>query len=432
MNNENNNFIFDDKIMKVPDGAMILPDNEYYGLNSDETHINNNVLVCGVSGSRKTTITLIPNILEGHGSYLVADPKSRIYKEYAKYMTHLGYKVIRVSFTNPELSCKYNPLAYIQRTSDIQKITYNFISKRSIKSDAYWDDCSTFLINSVISYVHEIKDEYPEMCTIPCVIELLRQCGRPNSEIKECAYSRLLQKHSLYYPNSWAVKQYENISQAPNKTYDTIVSNALSKFSVYDTEEMVDFLSGNDIDFKELGKTPTILFVEVSDTDRSLENIVNLFFSQAISELCNYADGFKDGELPCPVRIMFDDFPSIHIKDIDVAISNIRSRKISLFLTIQNFAQLKQGYGESAETIIDNCDTLIFTGTNSPETARQIGYRCNKSIDTILHMPVNHSWIFRRGNKPKFVENFDLNEYMEDKHKIYGILQRKEELQTDI
>ena len=90
-----------------------------------------------------------------------------------------------------------------------------------------------------------------------------------------------------------------------------------------------------------------------------------------------------------------------------------------MFLVIQNFAQLKNTYGENAETIIDNCDTLIFTGTNSPETARQIGLRCNKSVETILRMPLNHSWIFRRGSEPKLTENFNLDIYMQERHPYF-------------
>ncbi len=406
-------------LLKIPDGVMILPDNEYYMLNSKKTYLNNNVLICGVSGSRKTTITFIPNMLEGHGSYVAVDYKGRLYKKYHKYMQYLGYDVKFISFTNPNKKNGYNPLLYIRTTQDIQKITYNFIGKKTNKTDDYWDDNSTFLINSVISYLYEKREVYPESCNIPCVIELLRQCGRPLEGSKICKYLELLEKHRLEYPDSWAVKQYENIAQAPNKTYDTIVSNALSKFSTYDTEEMCSFLSADKLDFRCLGQKPTIIFVEVSDTDRSTENIVNLFFTQAISELCIYADSFTDGELPCPVRFMLDDFPSIYIKDIDVAIANIRSRKISLFLVIQNFAQLKNTYGENAETIIDNCDTLIFTGTNSPETARQIGLRCNKSVETILRMPLNHSWIFRRGSEPKLTENFNLDIYMQERHPYF-------------
>ena len=101
-------------------------------------------------------------------------------------------------------------------------------------------------------------------------------------------------------------------------------------------------LSADKLDFRCLGQKPTIIFVEVSDTDRSTENIVNLFFTQAISELCIYADSFTDGELPCPVRFMLDDFPSIYIKDIDVAIANIRSRKNKLVFSNSEFCSIKK------------------------------------------------------------------------------------------
>ena len=95
-------------LLKIPDGVMILPDNEYYMLNSKKTYLNNNVLICGVSGSRKTTITFIPNMLEGHGSYVAVDYKGRLYKKYHKYMQFLGYDVKFISFTNPNKKNGYN------------------------------------------------------------------------------------------------------------------------------------------------------------------------------------------------------------------------------------------------------------------------------------------------------------------------------------
>lgn len=414
-----------EEILKTTDGWMLLPNNQYISMNDKDTKLNNNVLICGTSGSCKTRSIIVPNLLERIGSYIVTDPKGNLYKRYGKYMEHFGYRVIRLTLTKPHESFHYNPLEYIKNTTDVQKLTHGLITadkKINVSTDPFWDDMSIFLINSVIGYLFEISEDTPELNNIPMVLELLRNCGRPNSNSKECKYDTLMREHEKKYPNSWAVKQYKNVSQAPNKTYDTIVSNCLSKFSIYDTEELQELLSFEEIDIPRIGIEKTVLFVEISDTDNQMSNLINIFFTQAFNLLCSYADNRDDSRLPCPVRFMIDDFPTINIDNFEVIISNIRSRKISAVIVIQSLAQLNAAYGDSANTIMDNCDTFIFTGTNSPETAQMIALRANKTMDSILHMPINHSWIFRRGSKPFMCENLDLDTYMKDKHPIFDMI----------
>jgi type IV secretion system protein VirD4 len=173
----------------------------------------------------------------------------------------------------------------------------------------------------------------------------------------------------------------------------------------------------DEIDFKTIGQQKTAVFVEVSDTDRSMDALINIFITQCLNQLCTYADEECEGyELPVPVRFILDDFATnCRITDFDKMISNIRSRKISAMLIIQSLAQLEASYGESANTIIDNCDTQVFMGTNSPQTAYQIGLRCNKSVDTILHMPLRTCWIFRRGEQPVYGNVMPLDDYFDMK-----------------
>lgn len=418
----------DDNLLYEPDGTMVLPNGQRVSLNDYQTHLNNNTLICGASGSSKTRNFIIPNILQGVGSYIVTDPKGNLYKKYKNYMQHKAYNVLRLSFIYPNQSIHYNPLHYLKNTQDIQKLIHSLINndKNQNLPDPFWNEMSTFLLGSIIGYLFEIKDEHPEMYNIPCVIELLRNCGRPDSSSKNCKYAMLLKKHEIDYPDSWAVKQYQNVSQAPNKTYDTVVSNTLSKFSIYDTIELQEMLLYDEIDFVSIGQKPTILFVEISDTDKSMQPLINTFFSQAFNQLCEYADNRKDSRVPCPVRFFLDDFPTTNIDNFEVVISNIRSRKISATIVIQSLAQLNANYGDNASTILDNCDTLIFMGTNSPETAQMIALRANKTMDTILHMPLDHSWIFRRGNKPIFCKNFELESYINENYQLLRTLENIE------
>ena len=179
---------------------------------------------------------------------------------------------------------------------------------------------------------------------------------------------------------------------------------------------------GNDIDFKSIGQQPTAVFVEVSDTDRSKDILVNLFYSQLINELCGYADDECPGNrLPVSVQFLLDDFATnAHIDNFENMISNIRSRGISAMLMVQSEAQLEAGYGVHAHTIVDNCSSYVFMGGSDPAMAEIIAKKANKSPSTILNMPVGTSWIFRRGEEPVMCKNFDLPSFENEKGFVPG------------
>lgn len=218
-------------------------------------------------------------------------------------------------------------------------------------------------------------------------------------------------------PKSWAYKQFQNVNQSPEKTFNTIVATSIAKFCSVDTEELAEMMKDDQINLPSIGKRKTVVFVEVSDSDRSMDMLINMFFTQAMNQLCTYADEeCENSQLPVPVRFFMDDFATnCRIDNFENMVSNIRSRKISVILILQSLSQLDKSYGASAHTIIDDCDTLIYMGGNDPETAHSIAIRCNKTTQTILHMPLCTSWIFRRGEKPFMCKNLELDDYLQEK-----------------
>ncbi len=397
-------------------GVMILPDGNYYSLDDRQTGLNNNVLVVGTTGASKTRTVITPNLLECVGSYVVTDPKGNLYRQWGDYMRSRGYRVVRVSFIHPEISAHYNPLAYVKNTQQIQQLSNSlvFSPKGRGAIDPFWDDSSLMLINSLIAYVKEMIPENSGEHNFHYILELLRKAGRSNSNSKTTSLSNLMEQLKFCSNNSWAYKQFQNVNQAPEKTFNTIVATSIAKFCSVDTEELAQMMAYDEIDFASIGQRKTAVFVEVSDSDRSMDVLINMFFTQAMNQLCTYADEeCEDSRLPVPVRFFMDDFATnCKIANFENMISNIRSRKISVVMVLQSLAQLEESYGRSAHTIADNCDTMIYMGGNDPETASSIAVRCNKTTQTILHMPLSTSWIFRRGQAPFMCKNMDLNVYL--------------------
>ncbi|WP_029200867.1 type IV secretory system conjugative DNA transfer family protein [Oribacterium sp. NK2B42] len=148
---------------------------------------------------------------------------------------------------------------------------------------------------------------------------------------------------------------------------------------------------------------------EHSDTDRSMDGLVNIFLTQTMNELCRVADReCKNNCLPVPVRFILDDFATnCKIEEFPRMIASIRSRGISTMLMIQAEPQLTENYGYDGKTIIGNCDTYVYLGGNDIETAKAVAERCDMPVKKILNMPVGTNWIFRRGQSPVNGINFD-------------------------
>lgn len=395
--------------------SMILAKDVSYSLDCHKTQLNNNVLVVGTSGAGKTRSIVIPNILQATGSYVVSDPKGNLYKKYATYLRSKGYRVKKLDFTSPMDSARYNFFNYISDTQDINKIAHMMVncSGKSFKGDPFWDDAAELLLQSMISILLEGQEKNKQnLGSIQDFLEKFTMSG--DLEISDTYFDKVMKTWEQIHPDSYAVKQYKKFRVAASRTLRSIVITLSSKLGIYDSPEIRRLTESDDIDIKKIGCVPTAIFVVVSDTDRSLDGLVNLFFTQAMNELCKFADKeCENNRLKVPVRFILDDFATnCKIAEFPRMISSIRSRGISTMLMIQAESQLYEGYGNDGRTIIGNCDTYIYLGGNDLETAENIARRCDLPLKRILSMPVGTNWIFRRGQSPINGRNFELEQLL--------------------
>ena len=89
---------------------------------------------------------------------------------------------------------------------------------------------------------------------------------------------------------------------------------------------------------------------------------------------------------------------------IDKIISVIRSREISVSLILQSMTQIRSMYGDAANTIVDNCDHVLYLGAQNLETAEFIGTRAFKTAEKILCMPKDSAYILEKGKQASLVK----------------------------
>lgn len=398
--------------------TLILGQDQYYSLDCYQTKLNNNVLVVGTSGAGKTRSIVTPNLLQATGSYVLSDPKGNLYRKYKPYLEKQGYVVRKLDFTDPENSAHYNFFQYIRNTQDIVKIAHMLIYQRKEggHSDPFWDQASQLLLQSVISYLRE--EWGPDEQNLHRLLQLINLCQiDENSSSARTTLDRLMDNLGQKNSDSYAYSSYTKFRVAASKTLKSILISVNARIGLFDTPELNEMTSSDDIDISSIGKQKTALFVIVSDTDRSLDGLVNIFFTQAMNELCRVADKeCKDNCLPVPVRFILDDFATnCKIEEFPRMIASIRSRGISTMLMIQAESQLTESYGYDGKTIIGNCDTYVYLGGNDVETAKAVAERCDVPVKKVLNMPVETNWIFRRGQAPINARNFELEPFLREK-----------------
>jgi hypothetical protein len=76
--------------------------------------------------------------------------------------------------------------------------------------------------------------------------------------------------------------------------------------------------------------------------------------------------------------VVFDEFPTIYLNNIDSLIATVRSNKVATTFGVQDFSQLKKDYGKDMADIIMNITGNIIRGQVSGETAKQLSERSGK------------------------------------------------------
>ena len=311
------------------------------------------------SGSGKSASYVIPNAYQLLGSYVFTDPKGELYDKTAGYLKTQGYDIKIFNLVNPKNSDGYNPLIHIQNEIDVDIIANTIVKGQSdIKnqSDPYWDDMAEMLLKALIYYL--LATRPPEEQNLASCAELVRAA---NNSGGGNLLTELMNQLPYDHP---ARMNYKSIEIAPEKTYSSILSSLQSKLGKFDSRDIADLTSTNTINFEDIGSKKTALYVISSDTHAAYDFLLTIFFSQMIQHLYDFAD-LNGGALPQPTYFILDEFANIgRIPDFDKKISTSRSRKISFSVILQNLDQLEAVYDKSYETIIGNCDTTIFLGSN--------------------------------------------------------------------
>lgn len=393
---------------------MILGEGYVYSTNPEFTGLNNNVVVIGASGSGKTMSVTEARLLETFNSSLICTvTKRRIVEKYKPILKKRGYNVWDLNFVSPWQSVGYDPLKYIGDYSDINNLARSLVMSDPRKAlsksaDPFWDQAATSLLSAEIGYTFLTN----ESASFNDVLKMHRSLSfeERGSSIKT-NFDDQFEKLVKANPSSFIASCWKTFSALPQRTAACVYSTLSTSLDAIFTPEVCKIFDyQNQVDLSKLASEKTVLFITSSPVNPHLNSLINIFYGQAFRALFEIAENEADGALCVPVSIIADDFATgCPIPHFDEYISIFREKGVSMTLLLQSESQLAALYGpERATTILNNCDTYLFLGSNDLTTANHISLRVDRPLSEILTLPLGQEILFRRGHKPVFTKRYDI------------------------
>lgn len=358
----------------------ILSQNFSLSYNNKAVNRNSNLLCIGAPGTGKTTGYAWPQLLNAGCTIVDVDPKGEHLVAVGNRLKQMGYEITVLNLTAFDESDGYNPFQYI-RENEYQRDIENLVDAiftatdngSQAKQDAFWENSAKAVMLAIMYYVYF---EYPKPSqNFGAVMEIKRKaCAVTGSPMQASApteadpiFDALKEKN----PDHIALRYWKEYATGSSNVKKDVASTLNSKLSSFNNDGLIRLTRFDDMDIGTLGDRKRAVFLVVSDTDKSLNFIVSIFYSQLFNTLFTVADKVYRGPLPVHVEILMDEFFNIKLPDNFLnVLTSMRSRNVSASIIVQSLSQLKSLYKQEEWNIaVEGCDTIMSLGVAGQDTA---------------------------------------------------------------
>ncbi len=372
---------------------------------------NLNVLCIGGSGTGKSRFFVMPNLERGLSSVVVTDPKGELLRWCRPGLEEAGFRVRVLNLVNFVESDGFNPMAYLRlghEPEDVALLVRTIIANTSAPGqkpsgrDPFWERAEAALLNALIAFV--AATAAPERRNLGEVMDLLSQMQARDEALSPV--DELFMQASEFAAESelltYALSQYRVFEQAAAKTAASILVTTGARLAPLHIPAIRRILSTDTLALDRVGQEKTAIFAVISDSDKQFAWLSALMFSMFFQRSVWLADQRPDGMLLVPVTCWMDEFANIgRLPDFEIAMATVRSRGISVIPIVQALGQGKALYGDAWSTIMGNCDTVLFLGSQDQETRKWVAEALGKETIRTADSSISHG---RRGGGSRNVK----------------------------
>jgi len=215
-------------------------------------------------------------------------------------------------------------------------------------------------LSAVIWYLRKYKDG--EFCTLPHVIELMQVDY-------DSLFTLLRTEKEIEVLINPFVNAYLNDVMEQLEGQIASAKVAMARLS---SPQLYYVLSGNDFNL-DINNPDDPKIVCMGNNPQKLQ-IYGAVLSLYVTRLIKQVN--KKGKLKS--SLVFDEFPTIYLNNMDSLIATARSNKVATCLGIQDFSQLRKDYGREQADVIMNITGNIIAGQVTGDTAKQLSERFGK------------------------------------------------------
>ncbi len=215
-------------------------------------------------------------------------------------------------------------------------------------------------LSAVIWYLRKYKDG--EFCTLPHVIELMQADY-------DSLFTLLRTEKEIEVLINPFVNAYLNDVMEQLEGQIASAKVAMARLS---SPQLYYVLSGNDFNL-DINNPDEPKIVCMGNNPQKIQ-IYGAVLSLYVTRLVKQVN--KKGKLKS--SLVFDEFPTIYLNNMDSLIATARSNKVSTCLGIQDFSQLRKDYGREQADVIMNITGNIIAGQVTGDTAKQLSERFGK------------------------------------------------------
>ena len=264
---------------------LLLTQHFHIGIDGYKHKHNTNILIVGGSGAGKTRTYGVPNVLECACSMVITDPKAEILRKTGNLLKQKGYEVIVFDLINPAASFCYNPFVYVHDDREVLTLIENLIQNttpsHSKSSDPFWEKSETALLQALMLYL--LHEAPPEEQNFPMVMEMIAAAEvHEDDDNYQSPLDILFERLEMREPDSIACKQYRIFKQAAGKTAKSILVSVGVRLAAFNLPSIAKLTMTDELHLQELGERKIALFCCIPDSDKSLNYLVGMIYTQLI------------------------------------------------------------------------------------------------------------------------------------------------------
>jgi hypothetical protein len=228
-------------------------------------------------------------------------------------------------------------------------------------------------LTAIIWYLRKYKNG--EFCTLPHVIELMQADY-------DSLFTLLRTEKEIEVLINPFVNAYLNDVMEQLEGQIASAKIAMARLS---SPQLYYVLSGNDFNL-DINNPEDPKIVCMGNNPQKIQiygAVLSLYISRLIKQV-NQKGKQKSS-------LIFDEFPTIYLNNMDSLIATARSNKVATCLGIQDFSQLRKDYGREQADVIMNITGNIISGQVTGDTAKQLSDRFGKIMQDRESLSINSS-----------------------------------------